>query len=145
VVSEISKGDLMTETWILRGTVRSGAGRGAFFTQLGWVQEQCRAKLGFSPYAGTLNIEVDSGDVPLVEEIQREAGIELIPPDPEFCKGRTLHAELVGLPGALIIPEESVRIHGSNVIEIMAGMGLKETLNLKDGDPVTILVKKAFS
>ena len=135
----------MAEEWLLRGRVRSGAGRGAFFTQLDWVQEQCLARLGFRPYAGTLNIEVNPGDIPLVEEMQREEGIELVPPDPEFCRGRTLYADLGGFTGALIIPEESVRIHGTNIIEVMAGVGLKQALNLKDGDPVTILVKKAFS
>ena len=84
----------MPEAWKIRGRIRSGAGRGAFFTQLDWVREQCLAKLGFSPYAGTLNIEVNTRDLPLVEEIQKEQGVELIPPGPEFCKGRALHAEL---------------------------------------------------
>lgn len=132
----------MADQWILKGRILSGAKRGAFFTQLEWVQDQCLTKLGFRPYAGTLNIEVQEAYVPSIEELQKVEGIELVPPDPEYCSGRTLHADIGGVPGALIIPEEGVRIHGKRILEVMAGIGLKEALNLKDGDMVTLVVKK---
>ncbi|MCK5680315.1 DUF120 domain-containing protein, partial [bacterium] len=43
---------------IFTGEIVKGAGKAAFFTQLDWVTKQCVAKLGFTPFPGTLNIRV---------------------------------------------------------------------------------------
>jgi CTP-dependent riboflavin kinase len=132
----------MDDQWTIKGKVVSGVKKGAFFTQLEWVQEQCLAGLGFRPYPGTLNIQVEAAHAPLVEELQKEEGILLIPPDPQYCCGKTLQAEIEGVSGALIIPEEAVRVHGKQIIEVMAEVKLKDALGLKDGDQVTLVVKK---
>ena len=52
----------MNERYTLTGKIVSGARQAAFFTQLDWVLEQCRQKLGFKPYPGTLNLEIASPD-----------------------------------------------------------------------------------
>ena len=40
----------------IAGRIVSGIKQGAFFTQLGWVQEQCLEKLGFKPFKDALGV-----------------------------------------------------------------------------------------
>ena len=53
--------------WVLTGEIVSGAREAVFFTQLDWVQEQCKTKLGFKPYPGTLNLEINKEKWSVVE------------------------------------------------------------------------------
>jgi len=39
----------LSKDWIIAGKVVSGAGEGAYFTQINWVQEQCHERLGRGP------------------------------------------------------------------------------------------------
>jgi hypothetical protein len=57
---------------VLEGCLRSGLGEGAGFTALDWVDRQFRAKLGFSPYPGTLNLSLKGG-----VNVVIEAGVQL--------------------------------------------------------------------
>jgi CTP-dependent riboflavin kinase len=41
--------------------------------------------------------------------------------------------------GAVILPEEKVRVHPKNIIEIIAPQNIKASLNVKDGDSVTVV------
>jgi CTP-dependent riboflavin kinase len=45
---------------------------------------------------------------------------------------------LNGISGAVIVPEEKVRIHGKAAIEIISRFNLREALDLKDGNEVRI-------
>lgn len=125
---------------MLKGIVVSGAGKAADFTQIDWVMEQCAGKLGFEPYPGTLNIDIHPAEIPDNERKGENGWIELIPPDPSFCKSQLLPVMIEGIRAAVIIPEERVRVHGKRIIEIMAPVNLKETLSIKDGDTVTLTV-----
>lgn len=135
----------MRDEWVLNGKVVSGVRKAAYFTQLGWVQEQCAEKLGFRPYPGTLNLEISEESFPIIEALQKEEGVELIPPDPEFCTAKTMPLSIGHITGAIIIPAEDVRVHGKNVIEVISPLRLKDALRVDDGDPVTLTVKKPKS
>lgn len=124
--------------WVLKGKIVSGVKEGAFFTQLDWVQEQCREKLGFRPYPGTLNLELSSEYFPVIDEIQKLEGVTLISPDPAFCSGKALPVKIQGISGAIIVPGDEVRVHGKNIVEIIAPLRLKEVLNVSDGDSVRV-------
>jgi len=128
----------MSNKRVLKGRVVSGAKKAAFFTQLDWVLEQCSEKLGFKPFPGTLNIEILPESFLGVESIQKEKVIQLIPPDPTFCIAQVLPVSIEGIDAAVIIPEEKKRIHGRNIIEVIAPVSLKDALNIKDGDTVTL-------
>ena len=77
----------MEKDLTITGKIVSGVRQGAFFTQLDWFQEQCAEKLGFKPYPGTLNIEISVKNTPQIEALEKEKGIEFIPPDATFCSG----------------------------------------------------------
>jgi len=47
-------------------------------------------------------------------------------------------------PGAaaIVFPAEDVRVHPKNIVEIISAEMLKDALNLKDGDWVTLTVDR---
>ncbi|MGD9283230.1 MAG: CTP-dependent riboflavin kinase [Desulfobacterales bacterium] len=122
------------------GKIVSGAGEGAYFTQIDWVQQQCHQKLGFKPYPGTLNLEIALDDLPKIVTLGQKNGVELISPDPKFCNAKAFAVKLGKINGAIIMPEEKVRIHAENIIEIIAPLNIKATLNVKDGALFSILL-----
>jgi len=131
----------MGETLKIRGKIISGAKEAAFFTQLDWVKEQCLDKLGFTPYPGTVNIEILAEDLATLTRIKKETGIRLIPPDPQFCEGRTLRASIKSVDGCVFIPPQDVNIHKPNIIEFMAPVMVKSALGVEDGDFLTVSVE----
>jgi len=126
----------------ISGKIISGAKQGAFFTQLDWVKEQCLQKLGFEPWPGTLNLEISMDRVDLIEELREKGGIELIPPDANYCSGHVLPVSIEGIPAAIVIPAEDVRVHAKNIVEIIAPERLKEALDVQDGDWVTVEISR---
>ncbi len=124
----------------LTGKIVSGVKQGAFFTQLDWFQLQCRDKLGFKPYAGTLNLEISDDDAPMVAALEQEAEIEFIPPDSEFCSGKAYPVLVEGIRAAIVIPAAEVRVHGKNIIEVISDQRLKDVLNVDDGDSVLLSI-----
>jgi len=125
----------------LTGKVVSGVKEAAYFTQLDWVQEQCMEKLGFRPYPGTLNLEIEDNNIPVIEALNKEKHEELIPSDPNFCTAKVLPVSLGDEKGAIIIPAEEVQVHGKRIVEIIASRKLKDALNLNDGDSLTVVIK----
>jgi riboflavin kinase len=125
----------------ITGKIVSGAGEGAYFTQIDWVQQQCNEKLGFKPCPGTLNLELSKGNLPIIESLDKEKGIELISPNPKFCNAKAFAVSLGEISGAIIMPEEKVRVHPQNIIEIIAPLNIKAALDVKDGDNVTLFLK----
>ena len=130
----------MSKNRILTGKIISGIKQGAFFTQLDWVQEQCLEKLGFKPFPGTLNLEIPNGSVTIIDALQPQEGIELVPPDSNFCSGFVFPITVEGISGAIVAPAADVRVHAKNIIEIISHLGLKDALGLVDGDLVTLTI-----
>jgi phosphoglycolate phosphatase len=127
-----------TQALVLSGKVVSGTGRAAFFTGLEWVKSQCATKLGFEPYPGTLNLLLTEPAPCLPCKLPELPGLPLTPPDAAFCESRVYPVRIGDIPGALLLPEESVRMHGADRVEILAPVCLREKLQLKDGDRVCV-------
>jgi CTP-dependent riboflavin kinase len=129
----------MSKQRILTGKIVSGVRQGAFFTQLDWFQEQCQEKLGFKPYPGTLNIKISTDKIPEIEVLENEEGLEFIPPDATFCSGKAFSVSIAGVHSAIIMPAAEVRVHGKNIVEVIAPINLKERLGVADGDSLTLV------
>ncbi len=126
---------------ILSGIVVSGTRQAAFFTQLDWVQSQCLHHLGFEPFPGTLNLRIAEQDKSSASRVLNLPGLPLLPPDGASCAGRVYPVCIGAIPGAIVLPEENVRIHDSGVLEILAPVSLREALHLEDGDLVSLAVR----
>jgi riboflavin kinase len=134
----------MKDHWKITGIIVGGVKKGTFFTQLEWVQEQCWKKLGFKPYPGTLNLKVASDDIQIFEELRQKEGIELVPPDSNFCSGYVFPVSVAGISGAIVAPAEDVRVHRKNIIEIISHLRLKDALGVDDGDGVTLTFDRSL-
>ncbi len=93
----------MDDKLTVTGKIVSGEKKGAFFTQLDWVQSQCQEKLGFKPFPGTLNLEIEEEKIPHIEVLFKRSGIELVPPDSNFCAGHVYPVSILGVAAALIL------------------------------------------
>ena len=133
---------IMNDPLKITGKIVGGAKQGAFFTQLDWVQQQCLDKLGFAPWPGTLNLEIPMDRVAVIEELMVKEGMELVSPDSNYCSGHVFPVSIEGIPAAIVLPAEDVRVHAKNIVEIISPEMLKESLNVKDGDWVTFAIDK---
>lgn len=119
------------------GIVRDGLGQGRDFTQLDWVRQQVCDKIGFDPYPGTLNLQVENPDT--LAAFRKQRGIA-IDPAPGFCSARCLRAQLAGrIAAAWILPD--VPGYPSDVIELIAPVCLRETLGVGTGDVVEVEIE----
>jgi phosphoglycolate phosphatase len=73
--------------------------------------------------------------------LDKEKGIELISPNPKFCNAKAFAVSLGEISGAIIMPEEKVRVHPRNIIEIIAPLNIKAALHAQDGDYVNLFLK----
>ncbi|MEW6663357.1 MAG: HAD-IA family hydrolase [Bacillota bacterium] len=120
----------------LSGIVTSGRGEAVLFTGLAWVVEQCRTKLGFRPFPGTLNLKINSEELSTVREITLREGVSLVPPTDDFCEARCLPVKIKGILGALVLPLVSGYYQG--VVEVIAPVKLKDVLGITDGDELVL-------
>ena len=136
--------EIMNDQLKISGKIVGGAKQGAFFTQLDWVQQQCLDKLGFAPWPGTLNLEIPMDRVAVIEELMVKEGMELVSPDSNYCSGHVFPVSIEGIPAAIVLPAEDVRVHAKNIVEIISPEMLKESLNVKDGDWVTFAIDRVL-
>ena len=126
-------------TVTVRGIVSSGIGQSELFTELRWVKKQFREKLGISPYPGTLNITVSHAYKSQLEAIRQMKGIEIMPKDAGYCSGKGFPALINGkVRGAVIFP--LVPHYPDDKLELISSEYLKQSLSLKDGDEVEVIV-----
>ncbi len=127
-----------TLTIKIRGRIIEGLGVGADFTSIPWVKAQFISKLSIDPYPGTLNLEIAGReDCQKFEALKAQQGIEIIPEDPSYCKGRCYPVLIIGrLRAAIVVPV--VENYPKHKMELIASQNIKETLSLKTGDSLEV-------
>jgi CTP-dependent riboflavin kinase len=130
----------MKDKLTVSGKIVRGDGKATFFTQLDWVQKQCREKLGFKPFPGTLNLAVDEKKAPLIAAFCQKYGLTLEPPDEAFCTGHVYPVSIMGVTGAIFAPADDVRVHADNIIELVAPTSLKDALDVDNGDEIMLVI-----
>ncbi len=125
----------------LSGKLATGVGEGAFFTGLAWARAQLIDRLGIDPFPGTLNLRVDdAAERDTWDRVKSEPGERLASPNPDGCDARCYRVRIAGeIDGAIVLPE--VPGYAPDQIEIVAAVGLRERLEVNDGDRVTIEVE----
>lgn len=125
----------------IRGRVVAGLGEGRYYIGREGYRKAFNRLLGFDPFPGTLNVEVEPLDREKVAEVKDFDGLMI----PEFqAEGRTFgavkafRAEVGGVEAAVIFP---LRSHHTNVIELISPHGLREKLDLSDGTDVTVQIQ----
>ncbi|MCL7390551.1 MAG: DUF120 domain-containing protein [Thaumarchaeota archaeon] len=128
---------------ILEGRVFSGLGEGFYYISLPQYFEQIKEKVGFTPYPGTLNIQLLSKDS--IENRMLLEKIADIPID-GFSNGqrtyggaKCIRALFNGEQEAALIFVERTH-YGRDVVEVIAPVYLRGKYNLRDGDKVFVKV-----
>ena len=119
------------------GMVFTGQGEGRKYVELEWVKQQVKEKLGFDPYPGTLNLRLNEENVKRRVLVERSAELRLCHSE-GYCTGLLFEASLDGESCGVVIPQ--VEEYPKNVLELMASVNLKQKLQLRDGDLVTVTV-----
>ena len=130
--------ELLDEKYIVRDL---GARRQRIkLTQKGGYKSQFQSKLGFTPFEGTLNIQVDPEDVGKLDVVRSIAGITI---NGFSSDGRSFgdviayKAKIRNIDCAIVVPERS---HYVDTIEIICQYHLRRTLSLEDGDHIDVKV-----
>jgi riboflavin kinase len=121
----------------LEGEVTTGLGKGKIYMSKEVYQEIFDEKLGFRPFPGTLNLEVDEKerrDFEHFSEWRRarkiyENGNRLSDVDITPCKIGDVECALLRLEKT---------DHPMEIAEVIAPVELREKFNLEDGDKVTL-------
>ena len=133
----------------LSGAVTSGMGEGSHYISLSGYMEQFEQRLGYEPFPGTLNVELDD------DSVRTRAGMDALEPvgidgweddertyGPAFCWPATVERDASDArtyeTAHVIAPERTH--HGADQLELIAPVKLRDELGLDDGDTLTIHV-----
>ena len=151
----------------LSGSVTSGLGRASVFMSQSHYQDQFRNILGATAWPGTLNVHVENNDLSSYIALRQKAGIDTLDLDDELIdkvsKIDTSNIEAMRIRGflregrsfggataylakistseskniscAILIPDLTRHVE---VIEVIADVFLRESLNLNDGSVVNL-------
>lgn len=125
-------------TQSISGIIQSGIGKGCFFTTVDWVVRQCRDKLGYTPFPGTLNVRVCDEDLPKLNRFLEKTDTAFVSSDASFCSAPVKKIEVAGISAAIVLPSEDVRVHDHYILEIISPCSFKQSLGFKDGDQVEL-------
>jgi len=125
---------------VFKGKVVSGMGEGTYYTKQSGYADQFRKKLGFTPYPGTFNIEIEYIERNKLRLLRNHSGIVI---DGFKTENRTFgnvicyKATVNGSEGAIVLPKRS---HYATVLEVISPSYLREKLRVNDGDSVEVIV-----
>ena len=122
----------------IKGVIFSESRETAFFTSLDWVRWQCREKLGFEAYPGTLNLRINEKDLSAISHLVAGQGCQATPPTLAFCEAMRLKVAIGAIEALAILPY--VGDYYESTVEIIAPVKIKEKVNLTDGDEVVLTI-----
>ena len=138
---------LILEKILIAGEVKEGMGEGAYYVSIKGYYEQFKQKLGFLPYKGTLNLDLDAINNNLLREKLAEKNPIMI----EGFKDESRNYGDVKCYSCNVFPlknkEKKIKAaildiqrthHDKNIIEILAEPYLRDYFELKDGDNLII-------
>lgn len=127
----------------LEGTVFTGLGEGAYYISMEQYRKQFMEKLGFDPYAGTLNLKLTTDyDIKTRSELEAYPAVEIEGFKDEnrtFGNVKCYPAIIENkVKGAIV---SALRSHyDASIVEVIAPVPLRKHLKLKDGHKVKVEV-----
>lgn len=121
----------------MKGRVTTGLGEGQYYISLDGYRKQFVDRLGFEPYPGTLNLQLkEPFGHPNATAITIEGFKDA---SRTFGGGKCYPVSVDGVRAAIIRPDRSS--YPLNLVEIIAPVNLRKTLDLKDGDEVEVILE----
>lgn len=120
----------------IKGKVATGLGKAAYFLSKDFYAEELKKRCGFKPFAGTLNVIVPEEYLDEINRIKVNCN-DIIKPDNDFGAVKFIKATLNDdISGGVIFPDKTT--HDENYLEFIAKDKLRDELDLKDNDEVTL-------
>lgn len=130
----------LSDKLYFKGSITSGLGEGRYYTEQKGYLKQFKEKLGFTPYPGTLNIEIEYVEKNKLRLLKDHKAIIIDgfqTNNRTFGNVRCFKARLNNTKAVLVLP---MRGHYSKILEFISPIYLREKLNVKDGDNVNIVI-----
>jgi riboflavin kinase len=121
----------------LKGEVTSGLGKGKFYMSKDVYQQVFKEKLGFKPFAGTLNLKVDQESREKFEKDSNTIEITDVYEDGERLSDVDVTPCRIGEVECGLLKLEFTD-HPDSIAEVIAPVELREKFNLEDGDRVEL-------
>lgn len=140
----------------IEGIVSSGLGRAHIFMSQHHYQEQFKAIIGRSAWPGTLNVSVEGDSLISYQKLRVSAGLDEGEPSTitshrikgfdrdgvSFGGATAFLGQIICNEGehdcAILIPDLT---RHEDVVEVIAGIFLRESCSLEDGDSVSIVLQ----
>lgn len=137
------------------GEVTEGMGEGGYYVRIKEYYEQFKEKLGFTPYYGTLNLQLSDLNKELLDEnLKNRMPVRIIGFEKEEEKEEGLVKRTYGAVDCYkciisSLDDQNNKVnaailkikrthHKKNIVEILAAPFLRDRLGLKDGDRLRI-------
>jgi len=128
---------------LINGRLVTGIGDGRYYMGLEQYRKSIRDMLGFTPYAGTLNLRLkNSEEHQYKERLAACSGVEIA----SFKVNRRTFGSIKCFPctvsgahAVVILPERSH--YGNDTLELISQYNLREKLKVSDGDDLRVLVR----
>jgi riboflavin kinase len=128
---------------LLKGTLVSGMGEGAYYMSLKGYTKQFKSKIGYVPFPGTFNVKL--GKKEYTEAIRQFEGMEGIHID-GYSDGKRTYGWVKCFKAKLnsSFDCELIRLerthHDTSTIELISKNNLRKTAKLSDGSKITITI-----
>jgi len=140
------------EDILIVGKVTEGMGEGGYYVRIQEYFKQFQEKLGFKPYAGTLNLQLSDLNKELLEEnLKNRIPVNIIGFEKEEeghikrtygsvecykCQVSRLDDKNNKINAAILKIKRTH--HKKNIFEVIASPYIREALNIKDGDNIRL-------
>ncbi len=124
----------------ITGSVETGLGEGRYYLSRPGYEKQFERLLGWTPYPGTLNLELGGAEANKLKFLRRNPVhvVEGFSAEGRTFGGVTLHPATVnGQDCGAILPHRS---HYTSVLELIAPVCLRDALPCQDGDKLDVVV-----
>ncbi len=131
----------LPDTVVIKGTVTSGVGEGAYYVSLEGYRRQFKERLGFDPFPGTLNLKIPKEQMFFRRLLDKEEGIKIDGFSAEnrtFGDVKAFKSKVNGIDSAIVIPQRTH--YPPDVLEVISAVKLRDVLGLTDGDTVEVEV-----
>ncbi|HJH28203.1 MAG TPA: DUF120 domain-containing protein [Methanosarcinaceae archaeon] len=125
----------------LHGNLITGLGEGQYYIGLDGYKHQFEKILDFTPFPGTLNVQLTDLSNSLrnrIDMIHAAKVTGFTDGERTFGGGKCYPVKIEEIDGAVIVPDRSH--YPDDLLEIIAPVNLRNTLRLKDGDQIKIIV-----
>lgn len=125
---------------VLRGTVVSGVGEGAYYMSLPGYTKQFEKEIGLVPFPGTLNVKLDAASARSILDLDMLGGVLIR----GFSDGRRTYgwARCYGAVLEQDIPCHMIRLerthHDTSIMELISATNLREQAGISDGSQVSV-------